>query len=194
MIYMRNITSRTAKSECYLGNAGEYVRYGFWLLGDFDATDPDAEAGLFFSGYETADVSPARGSAEYLGRTVGIFVSSDAATRAIYGGNMGINVDFDSGDVTGGLRDLEGQDQDDNVFGLNDVDFVGSIDGANTFSGAAAVLTGDDGPMDADAAGNFNGQFFGFEAEEVGANWSLRDGAGNVAFGVGGASREIAAP
>ena len=133
--------------------------------------------GLGTSAAGTVGGMPVRGSAEYRGRTLGRFAITPRRADGLFdppilhwlSGDMFLNADFESGEVSGGLNNMHliGPGRTGEGFSAadtwHDVTFApGTIDG-NTYSGVASVVPGTAASSWArdDATGSYGGTFYG---------------------------------
>src|SRR6185369_7764199 len=144
--------------------------------------------GRFLYGYETpATAMPTTGQANFFGgASVDVFapadghiLESDLGNGPIWG-NASLSVNFSSGSITGALTNMRTVGNPVVTFPWNDVTVNASIAaGTNKFSGTTAVTSAPQNmfSLKASATGSINGAFYGPAAEELGAIWTLNDGA-----------------
>ncbi|MGP5563250.1 transferrin-binding protein-like solute binding protein [Vreelandella alkaliphila] len=192
-------------SNLYLSNGGEleifsqgqsvsslmpsgglnYAAYGFWSVPDGSS---DLNVGFFAGGYATQNGDmPITGTASFSGAANGFSVTSNGEAVDVIG-NASMNVDFAAGTLTGAMTNMtSGANVGDALSSTtpwNDVGFSGTLTD-NAFSADARVTSSPNNAaaLDADAAGNINGRFYGPQAAEAAGTWSLEDGSGGAAFG-----------
>jgi hypothetical protein len=163
-----------------------YVVWGGWDLRP-NSNGPIQSNSEFVFGYETpASAMPATGTASYSGLATGsVFKQGNGTiieTQVTGTGNLSAN--FSSGQVTGALVSMQQNDG----FGFspshnlqwNDVALNANIaPGSNRFSGTTAATSapGTGFSLAGSATGHIDGAFYGPAAQNVGAVWSLSDGA-----------------
>lgn len=165
----------------------DYTEFGAWQV--FDAAT-SGSSGVFAAGMPTAqDAMPTTGSATYTGATIGGL--ADASENRLYNllGAVSMAADFAAGSITGQMTRMTAHPVGGGTAqAWNDVGFTAGISGA-TFSGStSAVDSGSSLAISSDASGQLAGAFFGPNAEEAGASWSL-NGSNQQAFGAFGVSR-----
>jgi hypothetical protein len=99
-------------------------------------------------------------------------------------GDATLQTNFGTGTITGSLTNMTA-----NGAPWNSVSLAGTISGGqNYFSGTSGVSSAPAGPysLSGSATGTFAGLFFGPNAQELGAVWTLFDGT-NAAAGTIGA-------
>jgi hypothetical protein len=171
---------------------GEAPTYGFSYvaLGQWGYQRNSDAFSAFAFGYETpAAAMPASGSAKFSGWADAQVLkgTNTGILRAYVSGRADLTVNFTSGEIRGALTNM----QEIGSTPWNDVSITASIlGGSNRFSGSIAAgselnttfsLTGS-------AAGHIDGAFYGPNAENLGAVWSLSDGT-TSALGTVGAAR-----
>jgi hypothetical protein len=172
----------------------QYVDFGYWWA--------EGRAGMtyahYIAGYQTpASAVPASGGATYGGKTIGQVYPANKtpAYAGVLRGDAAVGVNFATGAVSGVLTHMV-VNPDGATSAWNDVRLSGSLVRGNAMSGTTSVEDGAPGPFGfrAGAAGRFSGSFYGPAADELGAVWTLRDGAGSTAVGVLGAKLDPTAP
>jgi hypothetical protein len=172
-----------------------YAAFGAWLLPAGDGTP--VNTGYFSFGLETpVSAVPTSGTATYSesGGVVGTaFVrSGNSVSEAVVGGDAALTAHFGSGNVTGNFTHMNTYTQAQTA-PWNDVSISASIAaGSNSFSGstAAASAPGGSFALKNSATGHIDGAFYGPNANELGAVWTLSNGDGSgSAIGVVGAAR-----
>ncbi|MBV9510414.1 MAG: transferrin-binding protein-like solute binding protein, partial [Caulobacteraceae bacterium] len=176
----------------------DYAIMGEWLLKD--ASDANVtHAGVFLAGYQTPAANmPTSGTATYSlnGAAAGeLFVpakpgSFGQTSQLNLTGDVSLTADFTAGGgtISGSLTNMVASAPGSTTTTpWNSVTLTGSISG-DAFSGTTAATSA---PTNADAlassaTGSLNGGFYGPRADEVGAVWTLADGA-KSAVGVFGA-------
>jgi hypothetical protein len=189
-----------------------YVSLGTWAepqsnLGAYGSIT------AFAFGYETPKTSmPTTGTASYGGVAEGTVLKPvDGSIRAAFvRGAAGLSVDFASGKINGSFTGMTQSDYvsyangsghlapvTGQIFGgggshpWNDVSVTATIaGGTNRFSGSTAATSSPTTTfsLSASAKGYIDGAFYGPDAENLGAIWSLSDGTGS-ALGTVGAQR-----
>jgi hypothetical protein len=163
-----------------------WTTYGVWAV---YGTDKNSFS-PFVTGFATPVASvPTTGSATYSGGVLGTVFSPQAGSQfgvhaAFLQGNATLQANFGAASITGSLTSMT-------VDGSpwNSVSLLGSISGGqNYFSGTSGVSSTPAGPLSltGSAAGTFAGLFFGPNAQELGAVWTLFDGT-SAALGTIGA-------
>jgi len=176
-----------------------YVTLGDWAPGDGQAA-PISQSyyTLYQFGYETpVGAMPTTGTATFAGGTQGtefLPVAGQLTSIAVFGG-ASISVDFASGKLTGALTQMNAQttadffdDAPHPSVPWNDVSLSASIAaGTNRFTGSAAAASNPQSTysLSGSAKGSIVGAFYGPNAEELGAIWTLSDGNGSAIGGIG---------
>ena len=159
-----------------------WTTYGVWDAGNSTAF----RFASFATGYITPVANiPTTGSATFTGETRGV-VSTPSGECVCLFGNAALQANFGTGNITGNLTNM-------NVAGApwNNVSLTGTMaSGVNAFSGTTGVTSAPPGEwtLNNSASGTFVGRFFGPNAEELGAVWTLYDGT-KAATGSLGAKR-----
>jgi hypothetical protein len=164
-----------------------WTSYGFW---DVHATTSYTNT-AFVTGYATpAATMPVSGTATYQGSVIGEAFHPDAA--GIDGtdfyqltGDASLQANFGSGTIAGSLN-MNSKSFEGETFPWNSVSLLGSIAGGQ-FSGTSAVTSApaNSGSLSAAATGTFAGMFFGPNAQELGAVWTLYDGTSSAIGSIG---------
>ena len=177
----------------------DYVQLGEWSVGA-TAANPTSELGDFVLGYQTPLGSmPTVGSATYsrVGGVVGDIVTPPSAAQfgnAPYQstgvqGDVSLTANFAAGTVTGAFTDMnEGGGVPISALAFNDIGVSATISG-DAFSGTTKVTST---PLNtvgfgSNATGTIAGGFYGRQANDIGAVWTLYDGQ-NALIGTVGAS------
>jgi hypothetical protein len=166
----------------------DYTLYGRWNYRP-DTTSDRNYQGYATAGYQTAPGGvPSSGSATYFGAgTAQVAVIQQSNPQGALGGNFTgdttLNANFGNGTLTGTLGNMKAGTESWHNVGLS-----GSISGG-AISGSTSIVAGPTLPVgygfSANSAGTFNGTFYGPNAEEVGAVWTLTDPNGTrAAYGV----------
>jgi hypothetical protein len=180
----------------------DYAFLGEWVLKD--ATDQNVtHAAMFIGGFQTPLANmPTAGSARYSqqgGVSGDLFIPGapgafGQAEHLSLSGDVSLTATFGQGGITGTLTNIVASDP---VAGTtnpwNNVSLVGSISGA-TFSGTtstAATLPNSDA-LSVNATGSLVGGFYGPNADEVAAVWTLSDGTKSAVGGFGADTPELA--
>jgi len=171
-----------------------YVALGNWS--DRGLSNGPVHVWSYAFGYETAaSAMPRTGTASYsgIGNVRGGVVGADGGFWADLRGDAGFTADFATGKIQGTLTNLKANVADELLDSpWNDVSITANIAaGTNRFSGTTSTGAPPSAPytLQGSAAGLINGAFFGPAAENLGAVWTLSDGAG-TAIGVVGAARQ----
>jgi len=161
------------------GNATKtltYTTYGGWLRRTASGDNIDFKTSFFVFGVRTpTDDMPTTGTASYEAAVDGYWVSN--GSLQVLTGDAALTADFAAGAMAG-------------VFALNGTDQAGAAHGFDTFDGAASItgnlFSGTMTGRDTNYEGEWDGGFFGPNAEEVGGSFRLADPAesGNQAVGV----------
>jgi hypothetical protein len=160
-----------------------YLRFGSWAIQN-SAGAMTAGAPVF-GGYETPAANmPTTGTATYAGDMEGnvSFLSGNARVLGEVEGKAAISANFATNSLTGSVTGTEIYAElpggNDRSGAWNDFTVTATLSG-NGFAGATAVSNapGGAGTLNAGAAGTVSGTFFGPNANEIGAIWTLSDGA-----------------
>ncbi|MEO8455958.1 MAG: transferrin-binding protein-like solute binding protein [Sphingomicrobium sp.] len=153
-----------------------WMTYGSWAA---YGTDKDSLA-PFVTGFATPIASvPTTGSATYRGAVQGSAWRPQAGApfgvgSASLRGDATLQANFGTASVTGSLTNMTADGSP-----WNSVSLLGSISGGqNYFSGTSAASSAPGGAasLGGSATGTFAGLFFGPNAQELGAVWTLFDG------------------
>lgn len=178
--------------------------YSYVVLGEWgypsSGTPLQSEAAFVF-GYETpVSAMPSSGTANYSGLAdATVFKSVGSNTLSTYlDGNAVVSINFGSGKVTGAITQMQQYDglsygggKQEGFLPWNDVSLSANIAaGTNKFSGTTAVTSapGTAFSLSSSATGHIDGALYGPAAQNLGAVWSLSDGAIS-AFGTVGAKQ-----
>jgi hypothetical protein len=182
-----------------LSSTLNYALPGVWIVSGASSTS----VGAFMAGMQTAaNAVPTLGTASFLGYGRGSMFNPAALGSASNPTGVGlieayvtVNANFGSGAITGNLV----------TWGVFDTSSVGAsattesngigfsaqiAAGTNSFTGTTSATsappTANGFALKANAAGTIDGQFYGPNAQEVGAVWTLSDGTGSEigSFGV----------
>jgi hypothetical protein len=154
-----------------------YLVYGYW---DIENTGGQITNGSpFVTGFETpGSAIPTTGTATYNGYVTGTVTvpSTTGVASSTLTGNATMTANFGSGAITGSTSGMmAGSDA------WNNLTFNGKMTGGgiNSFSGAttASSATGTYS-LKSTATGYFAGKFYGTNADELGAIWTISDGTG----------------
>ena len=171
----------------------DWTAYGMWLAYPGGNNPTTAEhAAQFVTGFETpGGAVPTSGSATYSGATFG-YVFRDGGLADVLTGTANLQANFSNGTITGTLTDMVlGDPWYAGAYPWNSVSLSASFAGGQSrFAGTTAVTSapGNFGSLKAGATGTIAGSFFGPNAQEVGAVWTLFDGT-TAATGSIGARR-----
>ena len=165
-----------------------WTSYGFW---DVHASASYTNA-AFVTGYATPDAGvPTSGTAAYTGSVVGEAFHPDAA--GIDGvdfyqlaGSASLQANFGNRSISGNLTNMTTKSFEGDVSPWNSVSLLGSISGGQ-FSGTSAATSApaNSGSLSTAANGTFAGMFFGPNAQELGAVWTLYDGTSSAVGSIG---------
>jgi hypothetical protein len=167
-----------------------YVSLGLWLHSGPKDSMPQITSTAYVFGYETpAGAMPTSGSATYAGFVLGglsllpptgLDANSCVDCNSWLSGDASFSVDFASSKISGAFTRMTSHG-DNGALPWHDVSVEGSIAaGTNKFSGSTAI-TAPQSPADA-GTGRIDGAFYGPNANNLGAIWSLR-GANWTAHG-----------
>jgi len=163
-----------------------WTTYGTWGV-HVDVGAPSTTSAAFVTGYKTPTGSiPTTGSATYLGSVVGKVIHPGAGQEngiatADLSGNASLQANFASGSVTGSLTNMMA-----GSLPWNSVSLLGAISGGQfTGTSAATSAPANSGSLSAAATGTFAGMFFGPNAQELGAVWTLYDGTSSAVGSIG---------
>jgi hypothetical protein len=175
----------------YSAFALDYVGFGAWLYDQSGGTGRPRNSTFFMFGYETPAASmPLTGTATYStdNAVTGIVITSQKLTGAAVGGGANFNVNFTTGAITGQLVNMKSYG-DGTVYlqPWQTVNINASIvSGTADFSGTTSSVPNAAAPFELkDATGTIDGGFYGPNAENLGALWTLK-GSNGTAFGVVG--------
>ncbi|HEY0164472.1 MAG TPA: transferrin-binding protein-like solute binding protein [Sphingomicrobium sp.] len=156
-----------------------WTTYGYWATGG----NGISVTTQFVTGYQTPTSSvPTTGSATYLGSTVGESYGPGNAYHNL-SGDAALQANFATGAMTGTMN-LVSNGFEGDIDPFNSVSLVGTISGGN-FGGTTAVTSSPAGALGANATGTFTGLFFGPNAQELGAVWTLFDGTASAVGSIG---------
>jgi len=153
-----------------------WTTYGSW--GAYGTAT--SRIGHYVTGFATPVASvPTTGSATYKGNVAGNVWRPEAGPQfgieGVYlSGDATVQANFGTGALTGSLTNMYA-----NGVPWNSVSLAGTISGGqNSFSGTSAVISTAAGGylLTSSATGTFSGLFFGPNAQELGAVWTLFDG------------------
>lgn len=149
-----------------------------------------SHAGIVIFGYQTPSANvPTSGNATYsgVGNVIGNVFEPNSSIRAVPGapgyatlsGDSSMAVNFATGVITGALTNMTVTPNNGPTQPWNDVSINATISGItnNTFLGTTAVSStpGNSLSFGASSTGKINGGFYGPNANEVGAIWTLYD-------------------
>lgn len=173
----------------------EYTALGAWLEPTFT---PPNTTGYFAFGYETPVSNvPTSGTGTYAGNgtVVGTVLRPDGDTvdEAVVGGDAALTADFGTGAISGTFTNMHSYTST-NTDVWNDVSVTGAIGaGTNSFSGSTQTTNAPAGhyALKDTATGHIDGDFYGPNADELGAVWTLSNGDGTgSAIGAVGATKQ----
>ena len=191
-----NPVAETAGNDAITTFGLSYVEFGAWLRADYSTGIP-AYASYFGFGYETPSAAmPSSGTATYAdagGVQGSVFVSiGSAVSSGIVSGGVSLTANFSSGAITGSFSNMHVYTRT-TAAPWNDVSVSASIAaGTNSFSGSTATTSAPGGQLSLKngAAGHIDGAFYGPNAENLGAVWTLSNGDGTgSAIGTVGATK-----
>lgn len=174
-----------------------YTGFGRWEIRGNPG--PAVGNGTFVFGYETPIGSmPASGTAAYkgTGTVAGIVDVSKSGNgqRALVGGDANLAANFGTGQVSGSLTNMIATTDGKTAQPWNNVSVSASIAaGTNSFSGSTGAATAPAGTytLKGTANGHIDGAFYGPNANELGAVWTLSNGDGTgAAIGVVGGTKQ----
>lgn len=156
----------------------EYALIGAWA-NTFSSNDSLRAFGVFFTGFRTPVGSIPGGSANFAGESSGLVItganSPDQYVLGTVEGNVAFNVNFATGAISGNMTNMV-LDNGTVTSPWNNVAFSANmIGGTSTFTGTTNTTTSTSGPLGlvAGSTGFVDGGFFGPNAEEAAAVWSL---------------------
>ena len=161
-----------------------YANAGIWS--QTNGSNVLQSATAFSSGYETpASAIPTTGSGSFAGYATAIVYKPNggAITGTYVDGIANLAANFSSGQVTGALTQMREEGGAGSASPWNDVSLNAAIaPGTGRFSGTTAVTStpGTAAGLSASATGHIDGAFYGPAAQNIGAVWSLSDGAGSA--------------
>jgi len=170
-----------------------YAALGVWEV----VTPGNIHLGAFTTGYETPLAGmPTSGTAIYsatknVAGLVTTYPSSGGIARAALLGDASLSANFGTGAITGNFTNMTAISGANVSTPWNDVSVSASITAATShFSGSTAAASAPATPfaLSGVATGHIDGGFYGPNANELGAVWSLSD-SGSVAIGVVGGHR-----
>jgi len=191
-----NVNANFTSIESMIANSSgwtwgySYVAVGAWATRGGNS-GPLQSSSFYSFGYETPSSGiPKAGTAQFAGLASGnVFQTNNGTILSTeVDGKANLSVNFSSGQLTGALTQMQ---QWDGVpysgspghLPWNDVSLSGSITpGTNRFSGTAAATSapGTSFSVSGSATGRIDGAFYGPAAQNLGAVWSLSDGAKSV--------------
>jgi hypothetical protein len=163
-----------------------YLVLGAWIARPNDNAAPIQSQTAFLFGYETpASAMPTTGTAAFAvlpgSATAYIYKTVNGEVQSAYAeGNAALTANFASGQVSGSLTNMQLLNTKQP---WNDVSLNASIaGGTNRFSGTTAAGNAPNNSMSlsGSATGRIDGAFFGPAAQNLGAIWTLSDGAGSA--------------
>jgi hypothetical protein len=168
-----------------------YVALGGWAQHPSGAVWESFTEFLF--GYETPAASmPSTGQATFSGYADANIIGPVSIGGLLHifsnraSGKAELTADFASGKIIGGLSHMQ-YFENSSFVPWNDVSVNGNIlRGTNKFSGSTGVTStpGTTFSVKASAVGNIDGAFYGPNAQNLGAVWTLSDGTTSVIGGV----------
>jgi hypothetical protein len=174
----------------------DYMTFGTWALVPTAQSLP-TDAGSFVTGYVTPTASvPTTGQAQYssAGGTGRVFVvNAGKVISASLSGFGVLDVDFGTGAVTGAIKNITTTPDDTpnalpSLGGVHDILITANIvRGEPNISGTTSSTKSNISnqfTLKDTATGKISGQFFGPNATEIGAVWTLSNGDG-TGFAVG---------
>jgi len=163
-------------------DALDWTAFGSWSV--YPDRNPNGHYSEFVTGFQTPGTAvPTSGSATYDGVATG--------NGGYLSGTAKLQTDFGARTVTGTLTDMRAGDWDSGYLPWNTVSLSASFaSGQSRFSGTTAVTSapGNDRSLGAGAVGTVLGSFFGPNAQEVGAVWTLFDGTRSAVGTIGAAA------
>jgi hypothetical protein len=167
--------------------------YGFW---DVAMANGARTQSAFVTGYQTpAPAIPTTGTGVYYGKVSGEVILPQAGREngvnyLALSGDASLYADFSTASLTGYLEGMQATDFEGVSLPWNSVSLMATISGG-TFTGTSAATSapGNSASLLGSANGTVAGMFFGPNADELGAVWTLSDGIG-AAFGTIGAKHD----
>ena len=142
---------------------------------------------MYMFGYETpASAMPSTGQATFDGRVEGWVLTPVQAEILLWGG-ASLTAEFASAKVTGAFTGMKSEGISGPYLPWNDVSVNASIaTGSSRFSGRTAITSAPDNPLalKGSATGTITGAFYGPNAQNLGAIWTLNDGTASAMGGV----------
>ena len=157
------------------------------------ATSSGGSLSVGVFGFETpATAMPTSGSANYAGagavRGTVFFPDTGGIFSAPLTGDANLSVNFATGSISGGFKNMKAIDPCFGPSDWNDVSVNASIaSGTNKFSGSTAAGSPSQNSyygVKGSATGTINGAFYGPAAQNIGAIWTLSDGTKSALGGV----------
>lgn len=156
----------------------QYTLAGTWGVVD-NPSNAFLGAGVFVTGFRTPAVSlPVVGSANFTGETAGIIFGPDTngySAGAIQG-DVAITANFAVGSVNGNMSNMTVEGPTGSPLPWNNVSFSANIvGGSSSFTGTTSTTSSVGGTfgLPSGSAGFIDGGFYGPNAEEVGAVWTM---------------------
>jgi hypothetical protein len=171
----------------------DYTALGVWEV----VTQGNIHLGAFITGYETPVAAmPTSGTAVYASTSnvaglVTTYPSSGGIARAALVGDASLSANFGTGAITGNFTNMSATNGASVSTPWNNVSVSASITAATShFSGSTAATSAPATPfaLSGAATGRIDGGFYGPNANELGAVWSLGDSS-KAAIGVVGGKR-----
>jgi Transferrin binding protein-like solute binding protein. len=170
-----------------------YTAFGIWTNTPSAQYSTSSYENAFAFGYQTPTSNmPTSGTANYSGPVDGVVMlpnNGAGVVNAVLTGTASLDANFASGSVAGAFTGMNGKTSTGPLTNWNSVAVSASIGaGTNAFSGTTSVSSTPEtvNAMKSTATGTITGGFYGPNAEELGAVWTLSDGT-NAAIGtVGG--------
>ena len=165
-----------------------WTSYGFW---DVHASTNYTNT-AFTTGYATSAAAvPTRGTATYVGSVIGEAFHPhasgiDGVDFYQLSGDATLQANFATGSVSGSLTNMITRGFEGDTAPWNSVALAGSITGAQ-FGGTSMAVSApvNSGSLSGGAKGTFAGMFFGPNAQELGAVWTLYDGTSSAVGSIG---------
>jgi hypothetical protein len=195
------VSAGQPSSEIYGNNNGDslvfshlnYLAFGSWAVGG------SLDGGAWVTGYVTpVSGVPTTGSANYAGKTYGAVSAPNNGGVGMFSttlqGDAQLHVNFGNGHVTGSLTNMvAAKDYTGSPQPWNSVSLSGSLSGSG-ITGTTAATTAPGGQLgqSLSATGTLKGSLYGPTGEELGAVWTLFDGATHGASGVIATTRQAA--
>ncbi|WP_141440032.1 transferrin-binding protein-like solute binding protein [Vreelandella titanicae] len=185
------LRSQGEDAEQFLNGSLNYAVFGDWLIRN---SDGDSDVSFFAGGYDTRSSDmPMTGTASYSGVARGEVIINNGQAHALIG-QANLGVDFTDKTMNGSLSHMTAREYDtDAARPWHDVNLSGGLDDSgNRFAGITEIGSspGNAASLSTDSEGQFNGRFYGPDAAEAAAVWSIKDPNGSAAYGAFGVKKD----